>query len=329
MRRLRSVSSVVFAGLLACLPAQAHNYRMGVLDIEQLTGNTYRVVHQFSGMNDGPQLQRPPECEQISMERRSPLTQGVRTRTTWECNRSLESLPLDLEPRPAADIPYYFNWRSPRGEIISQPVGHWPLTVDEIRHLDTQASAPRYLRMGILHILSGWDHLAFVIGLLALIGRHARRLVGVITAFTLGHSLTLTLSVLDLVRVSTAYVECMIALSIVFLIAESLRARPDSLIRRNPAAIAIFFGLFHGLGFASALLEVGLPAAGRGWSIFQFNVGVEMGQLAFIGSVLLLGFITGHLRVSRADRGRMRNLFLQGIGVVAGYWTVERFATLV
>src|SRR5262249_37876673 len=114
-----------------------------------------------------------------------------------------------------------------------------------------------YTLLGIEHILSGIDHLAFVLGLLFLVG-FRRRLIGTITAFTLAHSVTLACSVLGLISLRSAPVEACIALSIVLVASEALRER-DTLTRRVPALVAFLFGLVHGLGFAGALKDVGLP----------------------------------------------------------------------
>lgn len=144
-----------------------------------------------------------------------------------------------------------------------------------------------YLRLGVEHILLGVDHLLFVLGLLLLI-RRLRALLLAITAFTAAHSITLALSTLDIVRLPSAPVEAVIALSIVLLAAEYLRGRTDSMLSRRPWMVAFGFGLLHGFGFASVLAEIGLPADQVPLALLLFNVGVELGQLAFIAVSLLV-----------------------------------------
>ena len=142
-------------------------------------------------------------------------------------------------------------------------------------------AARRYLALGVEHILLGIDHLLFVLGLL-LIVRGPWLLITTVTAFTLAHSLTLALATLGLVAVPSAPVEAAIALSIVFLAAEILRARQGriGLTHRLPWLIAFGFGLLHGLGFAGALAEIGLPAGEIPLALLFFNLGVEVGPAA-------------------------------------------------
>jgi hydrogenase/urease accessory protein HupE len=145
-----------------------------------------------------------------------------------------------------------------------------------------------YLRLGIEHILTGIDHLMFVLGLLLLVGIRWR-LLQAITAFTATHSITLAASALGIVEAPAALIEALVALSIVFVAAELANAmRGQSVLtQRYPWAVAFTFGLLHGFAFASALAEVGLPRNAIPLSLFLFNVGVEIGQLLFVGAAIL------------------------------------------
>ncbi|QHI99726.1 HupE/UreJ family protein [Xylophilus rhododendri] len=138
-----------------------------------------------------------------------------------------------------------------------------------------------YTVLGVEHILSGIDHLMFVIGLLFLVGLN-RRLVGTITAFTAAHSLTLAASALGWLTLRPPPVEACIALSIVLVCAEAMRDR-QTLSRRWPALVAFLFGLVHGLGFAGALKDIGLPQHNITVALLGFNIGVEAGQLLVVG----------------------------------------------
>src|SRR5262249_43100003 len=145
-----------------------------------------------------------------------------------------------------------------------------------------------YVRLGITHILLGADHLLFVLGLLLLVPSLGM-LVRTITAFTLAHSVTLGLAVLGLIAVPAAPVEALIAASIVLVALELVRdpGAAPTLGRRAPWAIALGFGLLHGLGFAGALADVGLPADRIPLALLGFNAGVEVGQLAFVAAMLV------------------------------------------
>jgi hydrogenase/urease accessory protein HupE len=184
-----------------------------------------------------------------------------------------------------------------------------------------------YTLLGIEHILTGFDHLLFVLALI-LIVRGTRRLLVTITAFTIAHSITLALATLGVVHIPGPPVEATIALSIVFVAAEILRLRQgrESLASRKPWIVAFTFGLLHGLGFAGALAEVGLPQKSIPLALLFFNVGVEIGQLLFISAVFAL---TAAAR--RAWRGRPTPawggaLASYVIGGMASFWLVERIA---
>ena len=177
----------------------------------------------------------------------------------------------------------------------------------------------RFVQMGIFHILSGPDHILFVLGLI-LVGGAARRLLGVITAFTLAHSLTVSLTALGMTSLSPRLVEPMIALSIVVVGLENLLRRKANFEVR--AWIAFGFGFIHGFGFAGALAEVGLPKQAIGWSLASFNIGVELGQ-AFI--VLLALPLLG---VIRRKSERVGDLVTQGTSALivgaGAVWFVAR-----
>ncbi len=202
-------------------------------------------------------------------------------------------------------------------------------------HFDVTASpgtfevVQTYTTLGIEHILMGFDHLLFVLALVILV-RSTRRLVGTITAFTVAHSLTLVAATMGWVHVAAPPVEAAIALSIVFVAGEIIRARQGSpgLTQRYPWVVAFSFGLLHGLGFASALAEVGLPQLSIPVALLCFNVGVEIGQLMFIAVVLALIAI-GRVVARRMAFPQVRWMWRlppYAIGGVASYWVVERVA---
>jgi hydrogenase/urease accessory protein HupE len=180
-----------------------------------------------------------------------------------------------------------------------------------------------YTRLGVEHILTGFDHLMFVLAITILV-RSRKALLLAVTAFTLAHSLTLAATVLGWLRLPSAAVETTIALSIVLACAECLRPA-DSLAHRAPWLVTFAFGLLHGMGFASALLETGLPAEHVPSALLFFNVGVELGQLAAISAFLAAGFLVTRLKKRPAWSTRA---FVYGLGVTAAYWSLERGAAM-
>lgn len=182
--------------------------------------------------------------------------------------------------------------------------------------------ATRYLALGVAHILHGYDHVLFVIGLFLLVAS-PRALVATISAFTLAHSVTLAAAVLGLVTVPSAPVEALIAASIVLLARELVRddAAAPTLTRRYPWAVAFLFGLLHGLGFAGALAETGVPADQIPLALLAFNLGVEAGQLAIVVALALLAAV---LRPLLGPRPALRWIPPYAMGTVAVAWTIER-----
>jgi hydrogenase/urease accessory protein HupE len=186
-----------------------------------------------------------------------------------------------------------------------------------------------YTVLGIEHILTGFDHLLFVLALLLLVNG-ARRLIATITAFTVAHSLTLVAATLGWLQVPGPPVEATIALSIVFLASEIVRVRngQPSLTQRRPWIVAFCFGLLHGLGFAGALAQVGLPQLSIPIALLFFNVGVEIGQLLFVASVLSLVAIARRLLRTHPWKTPdwLWRLPPYAIGSLASFWLIERVA---
>ena len=183
--------------------------------------------------------------------------------------------------------------------------------------------AADYWRLGTIHILEGADHLLFVLALL-LIVTGLGELIKAVTAFTVAHSITLALATLGVVHMPAAPTEAIIALSILFLATEIIHKHNDqiSLTERYPWVIAFAFGLFHGLGFAGALSEIGVPQHEVPLALLMFNVGVETGQLLFVAVVLILFALLKRLPVT-APQGAWRVL-PYSIGSVAAFWTIDR-----
>ena len=189
----------------------------------------------------------------------------------------------------------------------------------------TGAVAWSYFVLGVEHILGGIDHLLFVLALL-LIVHGSKRIVATVTAFTVAHSVTLAAATLGWVHVPGPPVEAIIALSIVFVASEVVHARQGrtGLTEQAPWIVAFSFGLLHGFGFAGALAEVGLPQAAIPLALLTFNVGVEVGQLMFVATVLALRFVGA--RFLRGDASRLPVATAYGIGSIAAFWTIERIA---
>jgi hydrogenase/urease accessory protein HupE len=183
-----------------------------------------------------------------------------------------------------------------------------------------------YARLGVEHILSGLDHLLFVVGLL-LLTRTMRLLVATVTAFTAGHSVTLTLAALGIIALPSGPIEVAIALSVFALAAELARRPPaPSLLRRFPWTLAMLFGLLHGLGFAAGLREAGLPSGEIPVALAAFNAGIEAGQLLFVLAVV--GLRAAVAPLLSAPPVWLERVPVYAMGSLAAFWSFERLAAL-
>ena len=186
----------------------------------------------------------------------------------------------------------------------------------------TSTIGNNYLSIGIDHILKGWDHLLFIIGLVLLINR--KQILGVATAFTVAHSLTLGLAAFSIINLPSQPVEILIAMSIVLLGIEIMRKKSGatSISSKHPYYIALLIGLIHGCGFAGALADIGLPKGMELFSLLLFNLGVELGQFAVIGlAILALTILT---RVSVDLRKMTEVILTYGISSIGMFWIIER-----
>jgi hydrogenase/urease accessory protein HupE len=185
-----------------------------------------------------------------------------------------------------------------------------------------------YFRLGVLHILTGVDHLCFVLGLMLLVRRRLM-LVKTITAFTIAHSLTLAATTLHWITVEPPLVEALVALSILFLAVELAHAArgETTLTGAAPWAVALLFGLLHGTAFAGALIDVGLPSKAIPASLLLFNAGVECGQLLFVAAVLCVQ--RGITRWRAHWPAWLRWAPAYAIGSLAAVWFLQRLAAAV
>ncbi len=184
-----------------------------------------------------------------------------------------------------------------------------------------------YIVLGVEHILGGPDHLLFVLGLVLLVSGH-RRLFWTITAFTAGHSVTLALAVLGVITLPSHPVEALIALTLLIVAVELTRTgrERETWIQRFPWTMAFTFGLLHGLGFAGALTQIGLPANEVPLALAVFNIGIEVGQLLWVAVILMLAVSLS--RVPASLPAAVRQLPSYAISSLAVFWILQRTAAM-
>ena len=319
--------AVMLLGLCLAMQANADEIRPALLDIKEQNTGLFAVTWKVPTRNNqalaiAPQL--PQSLELIG----SPTVQdvpGARVehasyRNTGE---SLTGQTILIEGLAAVQTDVLLLVQLKDGSqhsAILRPASPAFTIPVEASKLEI---AGDYWLMGTVHILEGADHLLFVLALLLIVNGFGP-LLKAVTAFTVAHSITLALATLDVIQMPSAPTEAIIALSILFLAAEIVHKHNGQLgvTERWPWLIAFLFGLFHGLGFAGALSEIGVPQAGVPLALLMFNVGVETGQLLFIGVVLGLIAILKRLPIN-APPGAWRVL-PYSIGGLAAYWTIDR-----
>ena len=312
--------------LLAAAASDAHEVRPGYLEIRQTGAETYDALWKVPARGEmrlGIHARLPASCE----ERRPPVTHIVGSAfvDNWSvsCSGDLTGGEIVIDGLSSTQTDVLVRLERLDGTVQSALLApDNPTFVVEAAPRWTSV-AWTYLELGVEHILLGIDHLLFVLALLILV-EGKRRLIGTVTAFTVAHSLTLAAATLGLVNVPQQPVEAVIALSIVFVAAEIVHARQGKpgLAQRWPWLVAFSFGLLHGFGFAGALTEVGLPQKAIPLALLFFNVGVEVGQLAFIAVALVVLGAARHLPLRPPAWAWKVPAY--GIGAVATYWTLER-----
>lgn len=324
---LASMASM--ASMVLPAPSAAHQFAPALLELEEVSATRAAVrwkqpVVRVQGSDLQPVL--PPECEGVGEP--TVTREGTGLSATWEidCPGGLvgKTVGVDGIASSRADVLL-------RVALTDGASAHQVLTASEpaytitdtVRRWSRGGVVTDYSVLGFEHILAGWDHLLFVLALVLLVG-WGRSLVWTVTAFTLGHSVTLALAVLGVVSVPQGPIEAAIAASIFVLAVELTRslAGHRTLTQRHPWAVAAGFGLLHGLGFAGALAEAGLPSGEIPLALFSFNLGIELGQLAFVAVVLLATALLGKIPITWPRAARAAPAY--GIGVMAVYWFLER-----
>ena len=303
----------------------AHEIRPGFLQIEQIDASTYNVYWKIPRMGDAiPKiyLQYPIGFEVTESKRPNPIPGFVLYAYQMTSNEALNGKIIGIEGLDKTLIDVLVNVNFLNGEKISfmlQPDNSSKVIPEKETLLNTIKT---YLVLGVEHILLGIDHLLFVLALV-LITPGLKKLIKTITAFTIAHSITLSLSALGFVGLPGPPVEAVIALSIAFLALEILKFYngEESITIKYPWLVAFSFGLLHGFGFAGALADIGLPQTTIPSALLFFNVGVELGQILFIFIVLA---IIRLLKLKASWPAYLKKIPAYAIGAIASFWLIER-----
>ena len=326
------MAAVLLATVLAASQARAHEARPAYLEIKEIGPGQYSMLWRtpvlagqrlpvLLALPDGVRDLQPPDVQVLT---------DSRVERRW-----VDAGPGGLAGKRIEFPGLQFTITDILARVELQDGRSWTTIVRPAEPwLEVTAAqsawqvAGDYILEGIRHILYGADHLLFVLGLL-LIVRDGWTLVKTVTAFTIAHSITLAAATLGYARVPAPPVEAAIALSILFLGPEIVRRwrGETSFTIRNPWVVAFAFGLLHGFGFAGALASAGLPAADVPLALLCFNVGVELGQLAFVGLVVALA--RGLQSMPVAWPGWARLVPGYAVGTMGAFWLIQRTDVLI
>ena len=319
---------VALAAIFFTFPAFAHELRPAYLQLREGNPGEFSVFWKTPMLGDGKLALEPEfsgDAKAITpITTRSPLGASIQ-QWTMRANKvrgqtlrilGLESTMTDaLVQMEFADGTAWTKLLTPQ-----EPEALIPRTSSRLETADA------YMKLGVLHILTGVDHLLFILALI-IITSGGWKLVKTVTAFTVSHSITLTAATLGYVHVPQRPVEAVIALSIVFVACEIVHRRQgrSGLTEQWPWLIALTFGLLHGLGFAGALSDVGMPPGHIPLALLFFSGGVETGQFLFIGAVVTLVLLARWIRLPFPHWAELVPPY--AIGTVAMFWVIQRIST--
>ncbi|MEQ1940782.1 HupE/UreJ family protein [Mesorhizobium sp. VNQ89] len=312
--------------LATAMCASAHEIRPAYLQVDQVAPQRFNLVWRtpiLSGMRLPVLLEFSDGIALVSGPLERELSDSVIERSVLQSDDDLAGQRIDFVGLQATitDVLVRVSWLDGRKVTsIVKPAQPW---IDLSEPQNTWQVGKTYMVLGIEHILMGFDHLLFVVGLMIIV-RSTRSLIKTITAFTVAHSITLALATLGYASVPAAPLNAAIALSILFLGVEVVRLwrGQTSFTLRNPWVVAFAFGLLHGFGFASGLTTVGLPASDIPLALLAFNIGVEIGQLAFVLIILLIHRALLILRFNLPTWVPYVPGYV--VGSLGAFWTIER-----
>ncbi len=318
---------IFFLFVIFTLNSWSHEIRPAYLQIIQITENTYEVYWKVPSMGDAVPKIQPifhPSFSVEILKNPNQVSGSVIYSYKITSNEPLQGTILTIEGLNKTLIDALVNISYLNGDKVTlmlQPNKYSSIIPGETTKIEVIKT---YTKLGIEHILLGIDHLLFVLALI-IITKGKWRILKTITSFTIAHSITLSLAALGYVDFPTAPVEAVIALSIVFLAVEIVKNinGKQTLTSQKPWLVAFTFGLLHGFGFAGALANIGLPQQEIPLALAFFNVGVELGQIAFVLVVLV---IIKLLATKNNWPVFVKKIPAYAIGSMAAFWLIERVA---
>jgi len=324
--------------LISSFGILADDARPVLVQVSEKTSYQYKVL--FRVPNNGrlsvwPELKFPEECNALHSS--EILANDSRVQhLVLQCQQSIQGRFIEIDYQTIN--PGFFNLfqfinndGQQSSKLLKPSQNRWQIP----ENLSKSIVMQEFTILGMEHIWAGMDHLLFVTCLVMLTAGRWKQLLLAVTGFTLAHSLTLALAALELVYLPLPPVEAVIALSILFLATEIAKQKHNSLTYRYPILVSSSFGLLHGFGFASVLMDVGLPQQEKGTALLGFNIGVEIGQLLFISVLLFFMYLMSAMTKKNLHdffnpgeirtKGAIYISIIYVVGSLSAYWMFERF----
>jgi hydrogenase/urease accessory protein HupE len=324
-RRRRSAAALGIMLLVSLVSeaASAHPLAPALLELQESESGVVEVLWKRSSLSvPGSDIQPilPEDCPALSQPRFDKRGVAVLVRWTIDCGeRGLVGRLVRIDGLGPAKIDTLVRIELSDGRQIQRVLRRGQPSMTVPAKPSKWAVFQDYLAIGFDHILSGADHLLFVFGLFMLCVSTGA-LIKTISSFTVGHSVTLCAAALGLSNFPPGPIEVLIAASVLMLAVELARREPEpTLMRRYPWPVALVFGLLHGMGFAGALREIGLPSGEIPMALFSFNIGIEIGQLVFVAGLLALTPLVRRLPIPNPNR-----VAIYVMGSLAAFWMIER-----
>jgi len=322
-RPSRILFRVLLLMSLLAASARAHPLAPALLELEERDSGLVEILWKRSSQSvPGSDIQPvlPDDCATLSAPRLDRQGAAVLTRWTIDCgDRGLVGREIRIDGLGRAKIDTLIRIELADGRRIQRVLRRGEPSMIVPERPSKWNVFKDYLAIGFDHILTGADHLLFVFGLFMLCAK-TRALIQTITSFTVGHSITLCAAALGYSNLPPGPIEALIAASVLLLAVELARDESaPTLMRRYPWPIALVFGLLHGMGFAGALREIGLPSGEIPMALFSFNIGIESGQLVFVLALLAFSPLVRRLPIPNPSR-----IAIYVMGCLAAFWMIER-----
>jgi len=318
---------IIFFFILLSCSLLAHTVKPAYLAIQAVNKKNYTVKWKLPILNETLSLIKPhfpSSCTQNNIQKVQNSSHHI-TYLDLNCTKSLFSQEISIPNITKEMMHVIFHFEQGDISYFSQlDPQHTNIIIQNKKKSSTMHTLKNYISLGIKHILNGYDHLLFILGLFLLI-ENAKVLLMTITAFTLAHSITLGATTLGYIHPTVILVEQLIALSILILAVELIykKSGKQGLSSRYPWVVAFLFGLIHGFGFASVLSELDLPQTHFLLALLSFNIGIELGQFLFLFTFMIVYSILKK-SISKKLQNIVKSVVIYFIGVMASYWLIER-----